>query len=285
MRRRQRKAAVAVKAVDNRNPKRAAFFGVGRSADLVEDHQAVWRCLLQQLGHMAHMRAKAGQAGFNRLAISNIGENLVEDRQRRFRRRHWQRALRHQRQQTHRLHGYRLATCIRTTNQQRSLCFVKIEIERYRTHPLAPQDIGEQRMSRLLEMQGTLNIRRKLRDRTTKFGAKSRLAENKFQRSQYIYGLRNLQMLLPHFRGQLAQDTVTLAQLFFNQPHEFVVELNRLQRFNEDRLPRPARPMHHSLHTTLEVRRHRDHKAVAAHGDVVVLHHTVVAMCAHKAFE
>ena len=61
-------------------------------------------------------------------------------------------------------------------------------------------------------------------------------------------------------------------QLFFQQPPQLVVLLDRLQRLDEYSLPARTGSVHHSLHAPLLLDLHGDDKAFAADGHQFILH-------------
>ena len=74
-----------------------------------------------------------------------------------------------------------------------------------------------------------------------------------------------------HLPRERHKDAVNLRLLFFDQPHQLVVLLDGLKRLHVHRLPRRTRAMNHARDAPLELRAHRNHKALAANGDDIVL--------------
>ena len=71
---------------------------------------------------------------------------------------------------------------------------------------------------------------------------------------------------------------MNLLLLIFQQSHQVVVQLNRLQGLDVHRLPAGARSMHHALHAALPLRLDRNHKALAANRDHFVLHRAALGI-------
>ena len=65
---------------------------------------------------------------------------------------------------------------------------------------------------------------------------------------------------------------MNLRQLLIQQPHQFVVLLDRLQRLHKHGLPARTGTVYHTLHPALLFGLHRNHKALAAYGDQLILH-------------
>ena len=72
--------------------------------------------------------------------------------------------------------------------------------------------------------------------------------------------------------GHVEQDTVDLGLLVVQQPHQVVVLLDGLQRLDEDGLPARRRSVGHALHAPTLFDLHRDHEAIPANRDQLVLH-------------
>ena len=89
--------------------------------------------------------------------------------------------------------------------------------------------------------------------------------------------------MLPHSRGEFAQQPVHLAQFFFVQADQLVVELDGLQRLDEHRGSGAARPVNHAVHAPLAAGHDRHHEPVIANGDEIFLQRSVFVMRAQEA--
>jgi hypothetical protein len=87
----------------HRDSQRRAFLGVGRGAELVEQHQRRRPRMARDVIDVDDMRGEAGQVALDRLRIADIGIDRGEERKRRLLGRHRQTRLRHQREQAGRL--------------------------------------------------------------------------------------------------------------------------------------------------------------------------------------
>ena len=102
--------------------------------------------------------------------------------------------------------------------------------------------------------------------------SEARFGKLQLQFSQHIQRSQDLLGLRADALRHLEQDAVNFRQFFFQQPHQFVVLLDRLQRLDEHGLPARTRAVHHALHAPFLLDFHRDDKAFAADGHEFVLH-------------
>ena len=73
-----------------------------------------------------------------------------------------------------------------------------------------------------------------------------------------------------------------LGLLVFEQAHQFVVQLDGLQRLDVYRLAAGAGAVHHARHAALELRLHRNDKALAANRDQVFLRRALAGEAAQR---
>ena len=64
----------------DRNRQRSAFFGIGGRAEFVEQHQRVRSRSARDEIDVRNMRRKRGQILLDRLIVSDVSKNRVEDR-------------------------------------------------------------------------------------------------------------------------------------------------------------------------------------------------------------
>ena len=93
---------------------------------------------------------------------------------------------------------------------------------------------------------------------------------------QYLDGNLQRARLFAQARRHLQQNAMDLGLLVVEQPHQFVVLLDRLQRLDEHGLPARRSAMRHALHPPAVFHFHRNHKAFAANGDQFFLHRAAV---------
>ena len=75
--------------------------------------------------------------------------------------------------------------------------------------------------------------------------------------------------------GERDKDAVNLSLLFFDEPHQLVVLLDGLKRFDVDGLAGRTGAVHHAADAPLQLRADGNHKAIAADGDEVFLRRAV----------
>ena len=75
----------------------------------------------------------------------------------------------------------------------------------------------------------------------------------------------------PDAARHLDQNAVNLRLLFIEQPHQLVVLFDGFERLDENGLPARAGAVHHALHAPFLLDLYRDHKALTANCDQLVL--------------
>ena len=81
------------------------------------------------------------------------------------------------------------------------------------------------------------------------------------------------------------QDAVNLRHFFVEQPHQFVVLVDGLQGLDKDGLPAGTGSVNHALHTALLLDLDRNHEALAADRDQLILHRAAFGQSAQIASE
>src|SRR5258706_7785187 len=89
----QRECAARAKAVEYRNAERAAFFGIGGAAQLVEQDERIRRYVVEHAPNMIDVGGERAEAFLNRLVVADIGEHLLEHRKLGVGRGDWQAGL------------------------------------------------------------------------------------------------------------------------------------------------------------------------------------------------
>src|SRR5271170_1121656 len=95
---------------------------------------------------------------------------------------------------------------------------------------------------------------------------------------QGLRGSDDLIAMLTQIFRNLGEDPLDFAKFIFSQPHQLVVELDRLQRFDKERAPRSAGAVNYAVNAALLARDDRHHEPVVADGDEVFLDRSVRAM-------
>ena len=141
MRGSQRECARRPEVTDHRYAQCATFFRIGRRADLVEQHQRVRRHVYDHFADMGNVRRKSAKALFDRLIVADIRQHLLENRKRRFTRRHRHPGLRHERQQSGGLERHRLSAGVRPADEQRAALGIQLQADRHGSLALPPQNV------------------------------------------------------------------------------------------------------------------------------------------------
>ena len=71
--------------LERRRGQRPSLGWIGAAANLVEQHERACACASEDLAQHSDVRRKRRQAGRDRLAIADVGEDFAEDGQRRMR--------------------------------------------------------------------------------------------------------------------------------------------------------------------------------------------------------
>ena len=98
------------------------------------------------------------------------------------------------------------------------------------------------------------------------------LGELQLQLRQHVDGLQNRVGVFPDPACHLQQDAVDLGQFVIQQPHQFVVLFDRLQRLDKYGLPAGTGAVDDALHPALLLDFDRDNEAFAADRDQFILH-------------
>ena len=122
-------------------------------------------------------------------------------------------------------------------------------------------------------------------DRAIEIVGEARLAEDQFQLRHGDQGLPYGIAISAQAIGHLPQHPVDLAHLLFGEAHQFVVEVDRLQRLHKQRVPAGARGMNHTIDLAALPRNHRNHEAIVAHGDELFLQHAFLAVGSQEALQ
>ncbi len=86
-------------------------------------------------------------------------------------------------------------------------------------------------------------------------------------------------------RGHLHQDAVDFAHLLFGEAHQFVVEVDGFQRLDEQGMAAGTGAVNDAIQLAALPGDYRDHEALVANGDELLLEHAFLAMRAEEAFE
>ena len=151
------------------------------------------------------------------------------------------------------------------------------------TGALAPpaQHVGQQRMARVLQVEALAEAR----NRAIEIVGETRLAEDQFQLGHGDQSLPDGIAVGAQAVGHLQQDAVDLAHLLFGEAHQFVVEVDGFQRLHKQRVPAGTRGMNHAIDLAALSGNHRNHEALVADGDELLLQHAFLAVGAQEALQ
>ncbi len=140
-------------------------------------------------------------------------------------------------------------------------------------------------MARGAERQAARIRRAEARGDAAEVDAELRYAEQQLKLAQHHDragdGRRVRAQPLRHF----AQDAVHLAHLFFVQPHQFVVQLNGVERFDEHGVAAAAGAVDDAVDFALLAGHDGHHETLVADGDEILAQNAVLVMRAQEAFE
>ena len=235
--------AARAEVLDERRTQRAALHRVRARADLVEQDE---RGQLQVLVHrhdVADVAGEGGDAGRDRLLVSDVREDRAKHgHPRPRRRRHVQPGLRHEGQQPRRLQRHRLAARVRSGDDQHRGRGDRAHVHRRglpRRRVVGAQPRAhlrnQQRMPRVpeLEMQLGAQLRRDACDQARERGARLNLVDLRGGRE----GMAQVEGALAQRVGQLEEDPLHLGRLAVAEGDDVVVDLD-----GAERLEKQARP-------------------------------------------
>ncbi len=126
-------------------------------------------------------------------------------------------------------------------------------------------------MARLRELKHRRRRIGKPRTYACKLGGKASPSLQAIQLGQNRRALCDGMGLHPNLPRHGQKNAPGLGLFFFDQPHQFVILLDGLERLQVDRLPARRSAMHHSGNAPLMLRLDRDHETLPADSDQVLL--------------
>ena len=140
-------------------------------------------------------------------------------------------------------------------------------------------------MAGLLQHHPALAVSDKRRDHTIEIARERCLREQQVQLADHLHRPANIGRMRTELIRNLAQDAKDFALLFFAQPHEFVVEIDGIQRLDEQRLTAAACAMDNAVDPPLLPGNHRDDEPIVSNRDVLFLQYALVAVRLQESFE
>src|SRR5579859_3160547 len=241
------------------------------------------------------MRRKGRKILLNRLIVADVGQHRVENGELGTVGRNRHARLRHKGEKADGFQRYRFAAGVRTSDDELTSIVLKLDCDGDDGAAFTFKVALEQRMARVVQEQAcgvplsasgfrnwaTFGRRRSEAAVPTcaeegfyavvVFG-EAGLGELQFefregfQRGLNFAGLRT--DMLCHFE----QDAMDLRQLFFEQPHEFIVLLDCLEGLDEDGLAAGARAVNDALHAPFLLDLDWNDETLAADGDQFILY-------------
>ena len=147
-------APARAEVFDDRDAERAAFFGIGGRAELVEQDQRIGRDVERHLADVGDVRGEGAEVLLDRLVVADIGQHLLEERKLGLGGGHGQAGLRHQAEQPDGLQRDRFAAGVGAADEQRAALLVEFQTDRHGGFAAAAQHILEQRVARVLAAAG-----------------------------------------------------------------------------------------------------------------------------------
>ena len=277
----QGECAGRAEMLDERDTERAAFFGVGGGAEFVEQDQRIRRDVERHLANVGDVRGEGAEVFLDGLVVADIGQHRGKDRELGFGGGHGQAGLRHQAEQAHGLQGHGLAAGVGAADQQRAAVAGEFERDGDGTLAAAAQHVGEQRVARVLEVEALAEAG----NDAIEIVGELRLAEDQFEFCDGDQGLADGIAVGAQAVGHLEQDAVDLAHFLFGEAHEFVVEVDGLERFDKERVAAGTGGVDHAIDLAALSGNHRDDEALIADGDELLLQHAFLAVGAEEALE
>ena len=263
----------------------APFLGIGRRAQLVQQHQRIRRGVENHFADARDMGGKCAEVLLDGLVVADVREHLLENGKLGFLARHWNPGLCHQRQQPDSLERDRLAAGIGSADQQRAAISIQFQAHRHNSFSLRPQNLFEQWMPRAFQHNSPSVARAEARSNAIEIHRETRFGENQLQLTHNAEAGQNRICIAPHAFGQLTQDAVYLAHLLLGKPHQLVVQLDGFKRLDEKSMAAGARAVNYPIDFASLAGNHWYHKTLVADGDELFLQHAFLVMCPQKTFE
>ena len=132
--------------IENGFCQRTTDLGLGATAKLVDEHQAAARGVAHHLFHVEQVGRIGAEIVFQTLFVANVDEDVGKDATHRaFAHGNGHAALQHVLQEAHRFQTHRLATGIRTRDEQNA-GIAQADVERHHAATMARQTLLQKRM-------------------------------------------------------------------------------------------------------------------------------------------
>jgi len=138
---------------DNRHTQRAALFGVGGRAKLVEQHQRIGRDVERHFADMRDVGGKRAEIFLDGLIIADIRQHLRKDGEFGLGGGHRNGRLRHQGEQSDGLQTDRFAAGVGAADEQRAALLVEFEADGHHLFAPLAHNVFEQRMAGIAQQQ------------------------------------------------------------------------------------------------------------------------------------
>ena len=228
------------------------------------------------------MGGEGAEVFLNGLVVADIRQHLLEERELGFGRGHGKAGLRHQAEQPDGLEGDGFAAGIGAADQQgAAVAGSSSRVMGTGGLAAAAQHVLQQRVARVLEAEALAEAG----DGAIELGREPGLAEDQFELGHGDQGLADGIAVGAQAVGHLEQDAVDLAHLLFGEAHELVVEIDGFERLDEERVAAGAGGVDHAIDLAALSGDHRNHEALVADGDELLLQDALLAVGAQEALE
>src|SRR6266446_2287374 len=255
---------------------RRAFFGISGRAEFVEQHQRMRSRGARDEIDVRNVCREGREVLLDRLIVTDVSKNGIENRHVGAIRRNGNSGLRHQSEQAEGFQSDGFAASVGAGDYELAMVAFQLDGDGNDLCVLKFQIAFKERMPCAMEEQATgvryrFGGRQRNRDAVVVFG-EAGFGELKFQFGEDVGSGQNRVGVFSNLARHLEEDAMNLGLFFIEQAHEFVVLLDGFERLDKDGLSAGTGAVDDALHTTLLLDFHRDDKPLAADGDQLVLH-------------
>ena len=261
--------AVRQEVFDERDAERGARPRLGSARDLVDEHERTFARRLHDRPQAPQVRGKGRGVLRDRLLVADIAAHVREISDRGpLSGGELHAAVRHRHEESDQLQRDRLAAHVRPADHDEA--YLVVEHERLRHGTRAEQRVaaGANIDARRIHDRRRQRVHR-LRDPNAR--------EHEIEIGQHVeVGFRALAPRTDE-RRQVGEDARDLVLLLDTQRAQAVVDVERVERFDEQRVPGRRRIVHHARDRVAELRLHGNHEAPVADGHDRILDRLRVA--------
>src|SRR3984957_10925776 len=266
---------------EQRDGESRAFFGRGARTHFVDENQRAVRRDLEHRFQIQHVRRKRGEVGGNGLLVTDIGQNVIEERQFGAFRSNGNRRLCSKCSEADVFKGDCLPARVGSADDHHCFRAAKRKGQGDGFAALRAQRVFENRITRGFEAERITDG--KFRHRAIELTRKSRTGKNRIEMSDSRGGGFKRPAIGADLFGEFGENACNLRDFFFGKLDEAIIEIDGSERLDEYRLARGAGSVHDARNGAAIAGANRNDEAIVAERDVVLA--SRLTTCPKNTFE